>query len=193
MLKINLLPVRQLKKRAKARKQLSGMLLLFLLVLAAVGITGVLQAQKISSYETDIASLQKEKDSYTPTLKKIEQLKQERIELVRRTEIINKLKTDSSLTVRVLDEVASRVDNQRIWLESLQQQTSSLRLSGVALDNQTIAQFMDNLKESPFVQDVTLAGSSLKIVSGRNLKSFELNCVVAQPEETAPVITADTK
>jgi type IV pilus assembly protein PilN len=192
MLKINLLPVRQLKKRAKARKQLFGMFLLFLLILAGLGITGTLQAQKISHFQTDIATLQKERDSYTPTLKKIEKLKKERAELVRRTEIINKLKTDSSLTVRVLDEVANRIDNQRMWLESLQQQTSSLRLSGVALDNQTVAQFMDNLKESPFVQDVTLAGSSLKIVSGRNLKSFELNCVVAQPEKPAPA-TTDTK
>lgn len=189
MLKINLLPVRQLKKRAKAKKQLFGMFLLFILVLAALGVTGVLQAQKISSYETDITALQKEKDSFTPTLNKIERLKKDKEELVRKTEIIKKLKTDSSLTVRTLDEVAHRVDNQRMWLDSLHQQDSSLRLSGVALDNQTIAQFMDNLKESPIVQDVSLTNSSLKVVSGRNLKSFELTCVVAQPGKPASEIT----
>ncbi len=186
MLKINLLPVRQLKKRAKAKKQLFGIFLLFVLVLALLAATGVLQAQKISGLQTDIAVLQKEKDSYKPTLAKIAKLKTDREELIRKTEIIKKLRTDSSLTVRTLDEVANRIDNQRMWLDSLNQQGSSLRLSGVALDNQTIAQFMDNLKESPFVQDVTLASSSLKIVSGRNLKSFDLNCVVAQPTQAAP-------
>lgn len=185
MLKINLLPVRQLKKRAKARKQLFGMFLLFILVLALLAATGVLQAQKISGLQTDIAALQKEKDSYKPTLDKIAKLKIDREELVRKTEIIKQLKMDSSLTVRTLDEVANRIDNQRMWLESLNQQGSSLQLTGVALDNQSIAQFMDNLKESPFVQDVTLAGSSLKVVSGRNLKSFELNCVVTQPVKAA--------
>lgn len=190
MLKINLLPVRQLKKRAKAKKQLLGMFLLFILVLALSVITGVLQAQKISGLGSDIAVLQKEKDSYTPTLQKIAKLKKDREELVRKTEIIKKLKMDSSLTVRALDEVAIRIDNKRMWLDSLQQQDSSLRLSGVALDNETIAQFMDKLKESPFVKDVTLAGSSLKVVSGRNLKSFEMNCIVAQPEKPAPEITA---
>jgi type IV pilus assembly protein PilN len=189
MLKINLLPVRQLKKRAKAKKQLFGMFLLFMLVLVLLVITGAIQAQIISGLETNIAALQKEKDSYTPTLQKIAKLKKDREELARKTEIIQKLKADSSLTVRTLDEVASRIDNQRMWLESLQQENSSLRLSGVALDNQTIAQFMDNLKESPFVQDVTLSGSSLKVVSGKNLKSFELNCVVAQPVKPAPEIT----
>lgn len=184
MLKINLLPVRQLKKRANAKNQLLGMLLLFMLVITVLGITGVLQAQKISNLGVDIKTLQKEKDSYTPTLNKIAKLKKDREEYARKTEIIKKLKSDSSLTVRTLDEVANRIDNQRMWLESLNQQTSSLRLSGVALDNQTIAQFMDHLKESPFVQNVTLASSSLKVVSGRNLKSFQLSCAVAQLQNT---------
>jgi type IV pilus assembly protein PilN len=156
------------------------------MILAVSGVTGALQAKKISGLETDIAALQKEKDSYNPTLQKIAKLKKDREELVRKTEIIKQLKTDSSLTVRTLDEIANRIDNQRMWLDSLDQQGSSLRLSGVALDNQTIAQFMDKLKESPFVQDVTLTSSSLKVVSGRNLKGFELNCVVAQPEKTTP-------
>ena len=184
MLKINLLPVRQLKKRANAKNQLLGMLLLFLLVITVLGVTGALQANKISNLGVDIKALQKEKYSYTPALQKIARLKKDREEYFRKTEIIKKLKSDSSLTVRTLDEVANRVDNQRMWLESLNQQTSSLRLSGVALDNQTIAQFMDHLKESPFVQNVTLASSSLKVVSGRNLKSFQLSCAVAQPQNT---------
>ena len=186
MLKINLLPVRQLKKRAKARRQLFGMSFLFLLVLALLGVTALLQAQKISSLKTDIAALTKEKDSYGPTLKRIEKLKKDAQELVRRTEIINKLKVDSSLTVRTLDEVANRIDNERMWLQSLQQQNSSLSLSGVALDNQTVAEFMDNLVESPFVQSVELANSSLKVVSGRNLKTFQLNSAVSQPVTQQP-------
>ncbi len=190
MLKINLLPVRQLKKRAKAIQELMGMLLLFILILTAVGIVGFFQSQNIAGLETKIQTLQNEKNSYNTTLQRIAKLKKDREEIVRKIEIIKKLKSDSSLTVRVLDEVANKVDNQRMWLDSLQQQNSSLRLSGVALDNQTIAQFMDNLKESPFVQDVTLTNSSLKVVSGRNLKSFELNCSVAQPEKSAPELTA---
>ncbi len=182
MLKINLLPVRQLKKRAKAKQQLFGMVVLFAIILASLAVTGVLQVQKIQSLESDIISLNKKKDSYTPTLNKIAQFKKDREELARKTDIINKLKSDSSLTVRVLDEVATRVDKQRMWLEALQQQNASLSLSGVALDNQTVAQFMDNLKGSPFVKDVTLTSSSLKVVSGRNLKSFELTCVIGQPD-----------
>jgi len=192
MLRINLLPVRQLKKRAKAKKQFSGMIVLFLLVLGLLAAVGYYQVLTISGLNTRIAALTKEKNSYTPILKQIEQLKKDKLELVRRTEIIQKLKVDSSLTVRVLDEVANRIDNQRMWLTSLQQQGGSLKLSGVALDNQTIAQFMEILKASDFITNVALANSSLKKVSGRNLKSFVLNCSVSQPAKPAPEL-ADAK
>lgn len=190
MLKINLLPVRQLKKRAQATRQLFGMVLLLCLVVAFLTTIGFFQIQKIKGLQANIAQLTKEKDSYAPTLKKIAELKKEREELTRKTEIIKTLKTDSSLTVRVLDEVASKVDNQRMWLESLQQDKGAVKLIGIALDDQTVAQFMDSLKESPFVQDVSLSGSSQKSVSGRNLKSFELNCTVSQPVAAKAEVTS---
>ncbi len=119
----------------------------------------------------------------------IDELKEARAEHERRTAVIDKLKSDSSLTVRVIDEVANNVDKKRIWLQSLNQQGSSLRLTGIALDNQTVAQFMDKLKASPFVNNVSLTNSSLKVVSGRNLKAFSINCSVAHPKlpETAEV------
>ena len=181
MLKINLLPIRQLKKRAKGKKQLFGMFLLFLFTLALCGAVGVLQANNIKTLGENIARLTKEKSSYTPTLNKIAKLKKAKIELERKTAVINKLKADSSLTVRVIDEVANRVDENRVWLTALNQQGGSLRLTGIALDNQTVAQFMDKLKASPFIRSVALTNSSLKKVSGKSLKAFSLNCNVAQP------------
>lgn len=186
MLKINLLPVRQLKRRAKAKKQITTIFLFFILLLAMLVAVGFIQAQKITKLQTEITDLTNEKNSYSKTLREIEQLKKDKLELERKTGIINKLKTDSSLTVRVVDEVANRIDNQRMWLTSLHQQASSLKLSGIALDNQTVAQFMDSLKASPFVNGVTLTNSSLKIISGRNLKSFDLTCSVAQPAPAEP-------
>lgn len=193
MLQINLLPIRQLKKRARAQNQFSGMIFLLFLVLAALVGTGYLQAQKISNLNSEISALEKERDSYSATLAEIAKLKKQREEFERKTEIIKKLKVDSSLTVRVLDEVANRVDNERMWLSSLHQQDNSLSLSGIALDNQTIAQFMDNLKASPFVQDVSLSNSSLKMFSGRNLKSFSLRCRVAQPNNDSKEAESNKK
>ncbi len=195
MLQINLLPVRQLKKRAKAKKQLALMglsLIVACLLLAGIGLW---QLGNISSLQSKKEVLEQEKKELAPVLAKMKALKEKEIELQRKTDIIKKLRQESPLTVRILDEVANRLDNQRMWLTKLDQQNNSLTLSGMALDNQTIAQFMDNLAASEFVTDVALGNSSLTVIAGRNLKQFTLNCVVAYPnnEQEGEIAQAQEK
>ncbi|KGO34313.1 MAG: PilN domain-containing protein [Desulfoprunum sp.] len=182
MLRINLLPVRQLKKRAKARNQIFTMILAFCCLLVFLGFVGVLQNGMLHSLNNQIAQLNKQKDAFKPILAQIETMKKQKQELERKTAIIKTLRAESSLTVRVLDDVAKYVDNKRLWLDSLSQQGPNLSLTGVALDNETVAQFMDKLKSSEFIIDVNLANSSLKVIAGRNLKSFVMTCTTtAQP------------
>ena len=181
MIRINLLPIRQLKKRAKARNQVFLAILVFVLFLAAMGGVAYVQILKVSSIQDNIASLNQEIDKLKPVLAQIKKLEEAQKEIERKSAVIDKLKADSSLTVRVLDEVANIIDTERMWLLDLSQQGGSLSLNGVALDNQTVAEFMDNLKLSPFVSNVELTDSSLKKIAGRDLKSFSLSCSVSQP------------
>ena len=61
MLRINLLPIRQLQKIAKARNQLLVFFLIFCVVLALLGVTGGLLAAKITELNEDIVANQREK------------------------------------------------------------------------------------------------------------------------------------
>lgn len=189
MLRINLLPIRQLKKRAKARNQIFSAIVALCCLLFLLGLLGIYQTGKINSLEKQISELTRLKDSYAPILANIDKIKKQKEELERKTAIIKKLRTESSLTVRILDEVANNVDNSRMWLESLSQEGSTLSLTGVALDNETVAQFMDKLKDSPFIVDVNLTSSSLKVVSDRNLKSFVMTCSIALPSKDEVAVT----
>lgn len=190
MLKINLLPIRQLKKRAKARNQILAALVIFCGVLVLLAFVGMLQAARISSLNDEIQAQEKEKKSFDEVVQELADLERKRLELNEKISIINQLKTDSYLTVHVLDEVANLIDNNRMWLTSLNQSGGRLSLSGYALDNETIAQFMDELKfKSPYINSVGLSNSSLGSVSGKDLKSFSLVCSVSTPaaaEEAAP-------
>lgn len=182
MLRINLLPIRQLKKRAKARNQLIATFMVFLSVLAILALVGVMQTSRIAALNKDIVDKTREKKSFDKVVKELAALEQKRLDLNNKIAIINKLKADSSLTVRVLDEVAQLMDNNRMWLTSLNQNGGSLVLSGYALDNQTIAQFMDELKlRSPYISGVSLTNSSLSQVYGKDLKQFSLTCNVSTP------------
>lgn len=183
MLRINLLPIRQLKKRAKARNQIISFATLLLFLLLILGAVAFLQTSKIKGIESQISQLKKEKNRYSPILKEMKELEKAKADLENKIGVIKKLRQDSATTVHILDEVANKVDAKRMWLKSLKQTGSSLSLTGVALDNRTIAQFMDALKSSPYITAVNLADASLTKISGRNLKSFSLACTITSPEK----------
>lgn len=193
MLRINLLPIRQLKKRAKAKNQIAIFCVILICFIAVLGLVGIYQASKIKSIESNIADLNKEQARLAPEIAAVDKLKKDKEELDRKISIINQLKAESSLTVHVLDEVANVVDNGRMWLTSFTQQGNSLSLTGIALDNQTVAQFMDMLKKSQFIQSVNLSNSSLKMIGDRSLKEFSLSCAIAQPTQEPAQTKTDGK
>lgn len=183
MLRINLLPIRQLKKRAKAKSEIAGFCVIFLCLLAILGFLVIYQTNKISAINDSIASLNKEEKALAPKIAAVDKLKKDKIELKRKIAVIEHLKAESSITVHILDEVANVVDNDRMWLTALNQQGMSLSLTGVALDNQTIAQFMDRLKTSLYISAVNLSNASLQRISGKNLKQFTLHCSISLPKK----------
>jgi type IV pilus assembly protein PilN len=186
MLKINLLPVRQLQKHARARNEIFGFGAIFICLLFILGSAAMLQASKASALQAETTRLNLEKQTYDKVLAEITKLEADKKELENKITIINQLKKESSLTVHVLDEVASRLDSTRMWLTSLDQQGSSLALTGIAMDNKTIADFMNALDASPFISNVNLSDSSLTQVAGQALKAFSLQCALGSPttEET---------
>lgn len=185
MLKINLLPIRQLKKRAQARNQLVLLLAGTCLLLFVCLLINIHQSSQITELNDSIARLRKEKQSYSKVLAKIEKLKREKIELQRKGDVIDKLQAESALTVHVMDEIANAVDNTRIWLNSVSQSRNSLQIKGIALDNRTISEFMNTLKKQKYITHVNLSETSQQKVSNRDLTKFSLNCSVAPPLKPA--------
>ncbi len=186
MIRINLLPVKQIKKVLKARKEVITFLLALLgLVVVILGLA-FSRIVVVDGLNTTIGELKKEKNSYQSTINEIEKLKMDKATLETKLAMIKKLKKGSHISVRILDEIAVLIPPNRMWLNSFAQTPDSLKLSGVALDNETIAQFMKLLKESSLLVDAELANSSLVVVADRKLKSFSLICSVTPMKSDEP-------
>ena len=182
MLQINFLPIRQLKKREKAKGELIAFGLFLLTLIVVLGVVAWwYEATSLEGARQENVRLANEKQMLQPKLVLIDKLNKDKEELERKTKIIEQLKKESSLTVRIMDEVARRVDNNRLWLETMAETGGNVDLKGIALDNESIAHFMESLKGSPFVRDVSLTESSQKLYAGRDLKSFTISCRVAPP------------
>ena len=181
MIHINLLPVRQIKQKTAAKQQLVTVFVSILLLVAILAVIGFAQAGKVAPLKNDITQLNKAKQRHAKTLAQIKQLEKDKALIVKRIDIIKQLKNLSSLTVHTLDEVANVTPSDRIWLTTLTQSGAGLKLAGMALDNRTIAKYMEDLKTSPYINSVNLASSSLKTYVGRNLKAFSLSCSIGVP------------
>ena len=94
MIYINLLPVRQIKKKIQARKQVFGMVATLVGVLAVLGLIALLLLFKVDELNASIKSLNKEKAKYQTTINQIEKLKKDQKLLETKLNTISKLKKD---------------------------------------------------------------------------------------------------
>jgi Tfp pilus assembly protein PilN len=65
--------------------------------------------------------------------------------------VIEQLRKNRDLQVRVLDQLAIIVPTDQLWLKTLTQKGNTLTLTGVARGNEVIAQFMEALAKSPYI------------------------------------------
>ena len=106
--------------------------------------------------------------------------------LEKKLEAIKQLKRGSQQPVRVLDALATLTPADRLWLKSLSQSPNQLQISGVALDNATIAQYMNDLTQSPYFTAANLGSTKLAQVGGRKLKTFTLDVSIKQENPVPP-------
>ncbi len=191
MIRINLLPVRQMKKKTQALRLLflSGVAIVATLVVLLLA-TGFLST-KVSGLEKNIKDLTARKKELDKTLKLIKKLEMQKKLVDQQTGVVNKLKKKSQLTVRILDDIARRTPHERMWLESFAQDPNSLKLSGMALDNRTIANYLEKLKKSPYLANVTLKRTTLSKYGGRNLQKFSLTCSIKKLPEAGDEAAKD--
>lgn len=193
MIHINLLPVRQIKQRLRIRNEVAVFLATIVLVVMMISSMALKQIIKISSLTNENKALAAKKASYQPILDEIEELKKNKKEQETKLDVIKKLKTGSLVTVHILDELAKVFPANRLWITSLRQSGSSMDLSGIALDNATIAQFMQSINESEWFSSVELAQSQQTTIAGAKLKSYTLKFTITPPQSATSPQTVEEK
>lgn len=185
MIRINLLPVRQIRKRQRLLKEVAGFGLLLIVLAAGLTLCGLSLGRQVKTLHQEISQLNDRKAEFKKIEAEINQLERDKELLEKKIAAIRDLRQNSQLSVRLLDELAAITPTERLWLESVNYSQGNLVIAGTALDNATIAQYMDRLTASPYFADADLAGASLKEVAGNQLKSFSLKIVVVHPDSSA--------
>ena len=81
----------------------------------------------------------------------------------------------------------------RMWLVSLDDQETSVTISGIALDNKTVADFMVGLQNSGLFSNVNLKSIKHQEVQKAKLKGFQITCTKTAPQQPEPPKTTNRK
>jgi type IV pilus assembly protein PilN len=194
MIRINLLPVRELKKRALLRQQLSIFGAIIGVVVIGVGVVWMGDMRALAALEADKAGLQAELERLKPVVDEVNSLERREKMLNTRIDTIQRLRSNQRGPVRVLDELSRNLPEQA-WLETIDESAGIYKVGGYALTNFAVADLLRNLQRSKEFTAVDLVSSEQAVVASREIKKFTIQFQrTADPEKPeAPPSTAQRK
>ena len=177
MIKINLLLARKEKKKVGMRKEMVILILsVALLFVLLIVIQWITDKEKEDTLR-QISETKKEINYYKSLTTEVTKAKEAQKILQDKLNIINSLRKEKASPARVLDELS--IDKpEKIQLESLKKEGSKLGIEGIALDDETVANFMTNLRKSKLFKNVDLIVTEQIEQSKIKLKKFVLSCEI---------------
>jgi len=179
MIKINLLLARKDKKKGGIKKEFIVLILSIVLLLAVFVFIQLGLNKKVEDTLAENAKRKDEIAKYRSLTVEVEKKKQEQKILQNRLDIINSLRKDKARAAMVLDEL-SILKPEKLQLESLKKEGAKLGIEGVAMDDETIANFMTSLRKSKLFKSVDLVVSEQIEQSKMKMKKFVLSCEIIQ-------------
>lgn len=187
MIKINLLPHREEKRRL--RKQAFVALMLFSALAGAliVAIGGGYFGNKLSNQEARNHFIKAENDRLDVQIKEVSNLKQEIEALKARQQAVEDLQSDRNQPVYLLDELAQQVP-EGVYLKSFQQEGQRVKLNGIAQSNERVSELLRNLgNRSAWLEKPDLIEiRSVGIGQGKDAKrvfDFIVNVDIRRPRD----------
>lgn len=187
MIRINLLPHREAKRKQKQAA--------FAALLAFGGLLGAALVLMVGGYNASVIATQNQRNEVLKQanaeldvkIKKIANLKSEIEALKARQQAVEDLQGDRNQPVYLLDELV-RQTPEGVYLKSFRQDGQKVLLNGVAQSQERVAELLRNLSgNSPWlerpdlteVRAVTLAQSK----TGRKVVEFTLNVSIKRARE----------
>lgn len=189
MIRINLLPHREEKRKARRQQfyALTGLTLVLGGLIVALGngiISGYVSAQdeKNAFLKTEIAALDKSIDE-------IKRLREQTDALLQRKRVIESLQGNRSEAVGLFNELAKNVP-EGVYIKKVSQQANKINLVGYAQSNARVSSLMRNLESSPLLERPTLIEIKGATVDKRRMNEFSLDLFITRAADDADSKTA---
>jgi type IV pilus assembly protein PilN len=200
MIRINLLPYRESRKKETILRQINIFLGVFFIVFVILVFYSIWLGNKIEDLNTKIKNTKRLLTQAETQAKKVDQIKNELEKLGHKIDVIKNIEMNRRAPVLLLENMTKMVaeadsDNKpvkRLWFTDFEESGGKVNIKGIALDNKTIADFMSRLEDSKLYTNVNLKTITQQKVNKLNLKRFQIDCVrtpLKNPEKKNDVDT----
>ncbi len=186
MIKINLLKLREEKKKETYRNQfiVAGFAIACLLIV--IILMHIRISQKISNVRQQIQTAKAEIKKYEAEVGKVEDFKKKREDLQKKVSAIESLEKGRDLPARVLFTLAQSIPYQegsavpkKVQITNMSIKGTSIQLKGYALNEESLVFFIKNLEDTEVFNNVVLASTTLVDQKGAKLNEFDISAVIA--------------
>ena len=192
MIRINLLPHREEKRKARQQQMLfiSG-------GVAALGALSVLFvylaiATMISEQEGNNQYLKGEITKLNTEIEEIKALKDKTRSLLERKKVVEDLQANRAEAVHLFDQLV-RLLPEGIYLKAVKQNGKIVNIQGYAQSNARVSTLMRNLEASPWLELPDLVEIKGVTVNSVRANEFSLNVKISEPHKTEPTVLKDKK
>jgi type IV pilus assembly protein PilN len=177
MIRVNLLPVKELMAAVQRRRELTigGVVLgiaAFLLI-----VTFAHQTYEISSLNGELTGLRNEIQALNTKVKQVGDLQNRIKEFNSKHKVIADLNKKKSGPVGVMESLSGATPS-RLWLTEFKEIGGKLTITGFAADNQTVADFLKALAATAYFRDVELVETTQGSQESGPYKRFAIRTMV---------------
>jgi len=192
MIKINLLPYRELGKQSEIRRQLVAAILIFAVVIGGVGWFWNTQKEEINVLTVKIKRSEQELERLKTIVKKVDEAKKKKQELETKHKIIADLKDNQKGPIVVLDDISTSLTSD-LWLTTLKEDGSMVEMNGYALSLEGIYAFLKNLQRSKNFATVELINSKQSNFEGQKVNQFTITLIRAKATKVKAQVSLEER
>lgn len=173
MIRINLLPVKRRKKTQPLPPFFIQGAIILGVVILVLGILTFRLGGKISDMKDEKVAKEKEVSELKVLLKEVENYERDNELYKEKNRIIEQLKKNQDVPLRLLDEVSARLP-KGVWLTSLTDKGGAIEINGYAFTNSDLVGYVQDLKGSKYLIDVALLESRQTTLAEVSIYQFKL-------------------
>ena len=189
MIRINLLPHREEKRKARKTQFFEFSIISLVFGALVVGFVHAAISAQISYQERRNEYLKQQTDKLDKQISEIKKLREQTDALLARKTVVENLQTTRSDVVHLMDQML-RILPDGVFLRSVKQTGNSVNLIGYAQSNARVSTLMRAIEDSPWLSSPSLVEIHAVNDKAEHMNQFTLNFILTQQQPTTPAAPA---